>query len=469
MTKNASRQEFLAAREPKGPPPISFLTLLRGKLQVDPLQRWGGIRTQFGDVARYRLGPADTFLVQSAEGARRILQENASNYTKAHLSYATLRRLLGNGLLTSDGSFWLRQRRLAQPAFHKQRIAAMAGQMVAAAERRAAAWTRLSPGEPVAMLREMTTLTLEVVAAALFGTALPERAAEIEAAWNVLSAQLAERALKRRVLPPILPTAYDRAFRRARATFFAVVDEVIAKKRREGTAGDDLLSMLMEARDEDTGETMDDRQLRDEVVTMLLGGHETTATALAWTWARLHLHPEVEEKLHAELREVLGGRAPTAADFPRLTYTRALFEEVLRLHPPVFLVNRTVAEDDVVDGYRVYRRGSIVLSPLMIHRNPAYWPEPEVFRPERFLNPEAENERPRFAFIPFSGGPRQCIGNGFAMMEAVLVIATLAQRFRPRLVDGRLPEMEYRVLARPRGPVLMTTERAFHPIAGVSR
>jgi len=456
MTRNATREEFLAAREPHGPPPVSFLTLLRGKFHADPLERWGGIRERFGDVARYRFGPADTFLIQSAEGARRVLQDNAGNYTKAHLSYAVLRRLLGNGLLTSDGSFWLRQRRLAQPAFHKQRIAAMATHMVAAAERRAEAWSRCPADEPLSMLAEMTKVTLEVVAAALFGTALPERAEEVAGAWNVLNAQLVDRATKRRLLPPILPTAYDRAFRRARGTLFAVVDEVIAQKRRSGATGDDLLSMLMEAKDEDTGEAMNDAQLRDEVVTMLLGGHETTATALAWVWPRLHLHPAVEEKLHAELRAVLGGRAPNAADFPRLSYTRAVFEEVLRLHPPAFLVNRTVAADDVVDGYRVYRGGSIVLMLLMIHRHPAYWPEPLAFRPERFLDPEAEKARPRFAYLPFSGGPRQCIGNGFALMEGVLVLATLAQRFRPRLVDPRLPDTDYQVLARPRGPVLMT-------------
>lgn len=456
MSHNATREEFLAAREPNGPPPVSFFSLLLGKFSRNPLERWGGIREQFGNVARYRLGPADTFLIQSAEGAKRILQENAGNYDKAHLSYATLRRLLGNGLLTSDGSFWLRQRRLAQPAFHRQRIAAMATQMVAAAERRADEWSRLPPSQPISMLSEMTTLTLEVVAAALFGTALPERAAEVAEAWNVLNAQLVDRAMKRRLIPPVLPTAYDRAFRKARGTLFAVVDEFIAQKRRSGTTGDDLLSMLMEARDEDTGEGMNDAQLRDEIVTMLLGGHETSATALSWVWPRLQLHPDVEEKLHAELHTVLGGRAPTAADFPRLSYTRAVFEEVLRLHPPAFLVNRRVIADDVVDGHRVYRGGSIVLTPLMIHRNPSYWPEPEQFRPERFLDTEAEKSRPRFAYLPFSGGPRQCIGNGFAMMEGVLVIATLAQRFRPRLVDPRLPDTEYQVLAKPKGGVMMT-------------
>ncbi len=454
-TSNASAAEFAAAREPTGPAPVPLWRVLAG-YRADPYLRWTQIRLAHGDVARYRFAGIDTYFVSSADGARRILVDNAANYDKDHGSYRMLRRLFGNGLLTSDGSFWLRQRRLAQPAFHKERVAAMGGLMTAAATETAARWEEaVAAGRAIAMTEEMSRLTLRVVGDALFGSALSARAAEVAAAWRVLNQQLADRFARRRILPPILPTRYDREFRRARRTLGGVVDAIIAERRARGGEGDDLLAMFMAARDEESGERMTDAQLRDEVVTMLLAGHETTAVALTWVWARLHRHPDVAARLHAELDRVLAGRAPAAADVPSLPYTRAVVAEALRLHPPAYLVNRHVRADDVVCGFRVRRGASIVLSPLILHRHPAYWERPDDFAPERWLDPEAERRRPRCAFVPFSAGPRQCIGNGFSMLESVLVLATLAQRFSATLVDGRLPEPEYRVLARPAGDVAM--------------
>ena len=267
-----------------------------------------------------------------------------------------------------------------------------------------------------------------------------------------------------RLLPPVLPTAYDRAFRGARRTLLGVVEQIIAGRRQEGAAGgggEDLLGMFMQARDEDTGEQMTDGQLRDEVVTMLLAGHETTATALAWLWALLGQHPAVAAQLHAELDQVLGGRAPTAADYPALPFTRAVVEETMRLHPPAYMFNRRVAADDVVCGFKVRRGGAIVLSPLILHRHPDYWERPDEFLPARFTDPAAEERRPKFAYLPFSGGPRQCIGNTFAMMEAVLVVATLAAHFAPRLAQGYTPRPEYLVLARPsQGAPMLVRRRA---------
>jgi cytochrome P450 len=454
-TTNASADEFRAAREASGPPDVSLWRVLRG-YRADPLRRWTEIREQHGDVARYRFAGIDTFFIASADGARRILQDNAANYTKEHASYRMLRRLFGNGLLTSDGSFWLRQRRLAQPAFHKERIAAMGAAMAAAAQATAARWQAEAAAErAVAMTEEMSRLTLQVVGDALFGSALSPRASSVAASWKVLNRQLVERFSRRRLLPPVLPTRYDREFRQARRTLFDVVDAIIAERRARAGGGNDLLAMFMDARDEESGERMNDAQLRDEVVTMLLAGHETTAVALTWTWALLDVHRAAQAQLHEELARVLRGRGPTAADVPSLPFTRAVVSETLRLYPPAYLVNRAVRADDVVCGVRVHRGGSIVLSPLVLHRHPAYWERPDEFLPERWLDGEAEKRRPRFTFIPFSAGPRQCIGNAFSMMESVLVLATLAQRFAPRLVDGRLPATEYQVLARPAGDVPM--------------
>jgi cytochrome P450 len=215
----------------------------------------------------------------------------------------------------------------------------------------------------------------------------------------------------------------------------------------------------MNARDETTGERMSDRQLRDEVVTMLLAGHETTAVTLTWVWARLALHEGIAHRLRDELDRVLGGRSPVAADVARLPYTQALVNETLRFHSPAYIIHRHVRRNDVIAGHRVHQGGAIVLSPLVLHRHPSYWPRPDEFDPERWLVQEGERARPKFAFIPFSAGPRQCIGNHFSMMESVLILATLAQRFMPRLVEERLPETEYLVLARPAGPVFARIER----------
>ena len=456
---NASPAEFAAAGEPRGPPDVPLWQILR-RQRTDPLERWNGLREQFGEVARYRYGLTDTYFLTSAEGARRVLQENAANYTKQHPAYGMLRRLFGNGLFTSEGSFWLRQRRLAQPAFHRQRIAAMGAQMTAAAEAALPAWeAKAAAGEPVSMLREMAALTLRVVGDALFGTALAARAQPVAASWEVLNAQLVERYSSLRLVPPILPTRYDRDFRRARRTLFAVVDEIIADKRAHGGESDDLLSLLMHVRDEDTGEQMDDAQLRDEVVTLLLAGHETTAIALAWTWTLLAQHPDAAARLHDELHRVLAGRAPTAADYERLPFARAVIDEALRLRSPVYILFRRACADDVVCGQRVRKGATIVLSPLLLHRHPAYWDAPGEFRPERWADAAAAERRPRFAFLPFSGGPRQCIGNGFAMLEAVLLLATLAQRFEARLAPGYTPAPEYLVLARPSQGAPMTLHR----------
>jgi cytochrome P450 len=454
-TQSISMQaaSFRAAREATGPEPVSLWQLLRGYRVADPLEHWRQLREEYGAVARYRFGLDDSYFISHPDGARHVLQDNASNYTKEHSAYTVLRGLFGNGLFTSGGAFWLKQRRLAQPAFHRERIAAMGAQMTAAAVRLAEEWeARLSTEPEVSMLQEMSRLALRVVGDALFGTGLSEKTARVAKAWEVLNTQSVERFNKRRILPPLLPTRSDRGFRRARRELFSVVDEVIAQKQAEGGGSTDLLSLLLSAKDEDTGEQMTDAQLRDEVITLLLAGHETTAVALSWTWALLAEHPAARATLAEELDTQLNGRTPTAEDVPNLPFTRAVVDESMRLYPPAYIFFRRAKEDDVVCGCRIHRGGAIVISPLALHRNPSLWEQPDRFWPERWLQPSAK-ERPRFAFLPFSGGPRQCIGNHFAVMEAVLVLATLAQRFAPTLKTW--PEPEYLVTLRPAGGLPM--------------
>jgi cytochrome P450 len=413
----------------------------------------------YGPVARYRLGFLQSYLVTHPEGVKRILQDHVANYTKDHVSYGMVRWIAGDGLVTSQGDFWLRQRRLAQPAFHRQRIGAMAGLMTQATSELLERWADMAAqGKPLHIGPEMMGLTLRNVGDALFGANMAQTAAVVEQAFNVLSVQLVDRFRTFNVLPPILPTRTDREFRTAIKTLRGVVQSIITERRKSGEDRGDLLSMFMLARDEETGAQMNDQQLVDEAVTMMVAGHETTATTLSWVWALLHQHPEVEAKVHAEVDSVLSGRTPGLEDLPRMPYVRMVIDEVLRLYPPVYVLGRKVLKDDELCGFRIRGGASVDISPYATHRLPEFWEEPEQFRPERF-SPEQAAGRPRFAYFPFIGGPRQCIGNAFALMEAQLIIACVSQRFRLRMVPGYTPTPEPLVTLRPVGGLPMHIER----------
>jgi cytochrome P450 len=419
----------------------------------------------YGPVACYRLGPLRSYLVTHPDGVKRVLQDNVANYTKDHVSYGLVRWIAGNGLVTSQGDFWLRQRRLAQPAFHRQRIGAMAGIMTQATHELLERWEAVATqGKPLQVGPEMMGLTLRIVGDALFGTNVVEKTAVVGQAFDVLSAQVVNRFRTFNIIPPVLPTRADRQFRGAMKTLRGVVGEMISERRKSGEDRGDLLSMFMLARDEETGAQMDDTQLTDESVTMLVAGHETTATTLSWIWALLHQHPEVEARLHAEVDSVLAGRPPTLEDLPRLPYSRMVVDEALRLYPPVYVLSRKVLADDEVCGFRIPAGSSVDLSPYATQRLPEFWEEPEQFRPERFT-PEQVAGRPRFAYFPFLGGPRQCIGNAFALMEAQLITVCISQRFRLRMVPGYTPTPEPLITLRPVGGLPMHLERRQAPTA----
>ena len=457
MTGTSVAAQPLAPRiasGPRGRPLVGVLPDVRR----DPLGWLLRTATEHGPVARYRLGPKRAYLVSHPDGLKHVLQEHVKNYTKDHFSYTLVRRVVGEGLITSQGETWLRQRRLAQPAFHRTRISAMGAQMVRAAEELSERWSESRrTGAPRHAVQDMMALTLRIVGEALFGTDVREETEQVGEAFNLISEQSVERFRTMRLLPPILPTAYDRAFRRATRTMREVVARVIARRREHLEDRGDLLSMFMLARDEETGEQMSDLHLQDEVLTMMLAGHETTATVLAWTWALLEQNPDTERKLHAELDSVLGGRAPTVEDVPRLVYTRQVLDETLRLYPPVYILSRKVLEDDTICGYQILGGSWLDISPYVTHRLPEFWPDPERFDPERFT-PERIAARPRYAYYPFLGGPRQCIGNNFALMEGTLLLATLARHHRPRMVKGYTPRPEPLITLRPTGdlPVIIT-------------
>ncbi len=438
-----------------GPPAHPLLGNLR-EARRDPLAFYPAARRDYGDIVRFRsLGPLRWYLFSHPDDIDYVLRRNARNYHKGIFA-ASIVPLVGEGLLTSEGEVWRRQRRLEQPAFHRQRLAALAADMTAAAVATAEGWGEPARvGRPLDVAAEMSRLTLQIVGRALLGTDTSGAAATVAGALPATLEYTMYRAESVFPLPLRLPTPRNRRFLRARAALDRLVYGIIAERRRTGADGDDLLSMLLAARDAETGEAMTDRQLRDEVLTILLAGHETTAVALSWTWFLLSQHPEAEATLHAELARVLGGRAPTAADVPRLPYTRQVIEEAMRLYPPVWATGRQALGDDEVRGYRLPAGSPVVLSPWVTHRHPDFWERPDAFEPERFAPGRAAG-RPHLAYFPFGGGQRQCIGNGFALLEAQLIVATLAQRYRLRPVPGHPIEPEPTVTLRPRHGLPMT-------------
>jgi len=410
----------------------------------------------YGDVAQYRVAHMRMYQVNHPEGVGRLLHDNHRNYSKDVPTFGTLRLFLGNGLFTSDGDFWRRQRRLAQPAFHRRRVAAFGELMTEATEEMLERWqARGTPGQPLDVATEFMRLTMEVVTRALFSTSVEH---DIDKIGNAIATLLDDVTFRFTFpfYPPLrVPTPRNRRFLAARATLDGIVYRIIAERRRRPGEHEDLLALLMESRDEQTGEGMSDRQLRDEVVTLFLAGHETTANALTWASYLLSTHVAVARRLRDEVDQALQGRVPTASDLPTLAYTRMVIDETLRLYPPAWITNRRAIEEDTVCGYRIPADATVSISPYVTQRDPRLWENPEGFDPDRFA-PERSAGRAHYAYFPFGGGPRQCIGKGFALMESTLVLALLAQRYELHLMPGRRVETEAVATLRPRYGMWMT-------------
>ena len=443
-------------REPPGLGLWQFFRLLPA-LRREPLRIFAELPRRYGAVVRMK-GVWTSYLLNHPADIEHVLQTNSQNYRKGR-NYEEARASIGNGLLISEGDFWRRQRRLAQPAFHRQRIAAFATVMTDATEGMLDQWRlRAAPREPFDVAAEMMRLTLRIVGLTLFSTDLTRETDIIARSLEVARAHTIRRMWQAVKLPVSFPTPANRRFRRAIRESEGVIYDMIHARRRGEVETDDLLSLLLRARDEETGEAMSDVQLRDEAATILTAGHETTALTLSWTWYLLAQHPHVEQKLHEELTTVLGGRTPDLDHLPRLKYTLLVIQEAMRLYPPVWAISRTALGADRVGGYRIPAGSEILLLPYVTHRHPDLWEQPEAFDPERFL-PERSATRPKFAYFPFGGGPRQCIGNNFALMEAQLIVAAVAQQYRLRLVPGHRVEPEPSLTLRPRDGLMMTLER----------
>jgi cytochrome P450 len=434
-------------------------------LGIGPLFRKRPIGTFFdatdacGDVARVRFPrwPFMAHILRHPEHIQHVLADNAKNYGKQTVSYRRLREFLGNGLVTSEGDFWKRQRRIENPAFHRERIARFADTMTRCADEMINAWEpRLTADEPFDVAREMMQVTLRIIGLTMLSTDVEGQAASVAQALDVIVHVTIARVFGVFKLPLAFPTPENLRFRRAGAALDRIVNRIIAERHetREGEKGD-LLSMLMSARDPQTGEGMSDLQLRDEVMTIFLAGHETTANALSWTLYALATHPEIEQRVRDELAEVVGDRPVVLADLPKLRLLERSLLESMRLHPPVWTIARSAIGEDVIGGYRIPAGTWIFLSSYLNHRDPRFWPEPERFDPDRFL-PEVEATRPKGAYFPFAIGPRKCIGETLAMLEARLILSRILQRTRLRLARGFAAELDPTVTLRPKRGIWMT-------------
>lgn len=441
------------AATPPGPGGTDLLRRLR-RMRGDVLAEYFDARQTFGDVVHYRAGKYSFYLVSHPHDIQTILRDSYRNFRKGIFN-EPLKPLLGQGLLTSEGDFWLRQRRLAQPAFHRRQLQQFAGLMVDAANRVVEKWRPIAASqEPLDVTRDMNALTLQIAGQALFGTQTTALAEELQQAFTVALEHINYHSTHPFALPDWVPTPGNRRYNRAVERLDAAVTHIIRARRESGGSSEDLLGLLMAARDEETGETMTDRQLRDEVITFLLAGHETTANALSWTWYLLARHPEHARRLREELDAVLDGRPPALDDLPRLPFTRMVLEESLRLFPPVVVIPRQANAAAEIGGYAIPADMGVIISQYVVHRHPDFWPDPEQFRPERHT-PEQSAARHRFAYLPFGAGPRQCIGNEFALMEGQLALATIAQAYELELVEEQRVGLEVAVTLRPRDGLWM--------------
>lgn len=420
-------------------PPMPPTSAAVGHLQhladepLDAFLRWS---SQYGDYVALQGMGDDFLLVIAPEGIQRVLQANAKNYDKGTPSYDKMRLLFRRGLVTNEGASWLAQRRIIQPAFHRARIAALVSTMAAAT---AAALDRMESaaarGLTVDARSAMASLALRITSETLLGRDLSGESDAVAAALSFLSHNVEARITRLIDLPLWVPSPENMRFNREVAKVDRLLRDVIAERRRGGSSHNDLLAMLLDARDEDTGAAMSDDQLRDEAVTIFVGGHETTSSALAWALHLLAAHPEAMRSLRREVDTVLGGRQPTADDLATLPYTRWTVQETMRLYPPSWLLERRALERDVIGGYTVEPGTQIFVSQWATHRSERHWERPDAFDPERFSPARSDGRHP-YAYFPFGAGPRQCIGNVFAMSEAMLVLAMFVQRFTHESAGG---------------------------------
>ena len=445
---------MIASKHPPGPQSrIPFSTLL--EYRRGPLPFFQNLAQRYGDISYFKMGPQEAFFLNHPDLIRDVLVTNAQNFMKG-LALQRAKRLLGTGLLTSEGEFHRRQRRLAQPAFHKSRVASYAAVMTEYAGRTSERWR---DGETLDLAEEMMSLTLGIVGKTLFDADVVSDSRDVGEALNVAMDLFNTITVPFFNLLQKLPLPQVRRFDNAKAKLDAIIYRLIEERRASGADRGDLLSMLLLAQDEEgDGGGMTDEQLRDEAMTIFLAGHETTANALIWTCYLLSQNPEAEAKLHRELDGVVESRLPEFADVARLRYTEMVLAESMRLYPPAWAIGRMALADCEIGGYLVPKGSLVLMSQYVMHRDERYFPDPLRFDPERWTE-EAKAGRPPFSYFPFGGGPRRCIGEGFAWMEGILLVATLAGRWQMRLAPDQVVALRPVITLRPKHGMRMTVAR----------
>jgi cytochrome P450 len=438
------------AKFPPGPPP-NLLRSLFGTLQQNPLDYFTEIFHKYGDVVGMRIGNFRTFVIYHPNDIEEMLVNKARMYHKGRILQAN-KFLFGEGLLTSEGDFWLRQRRLSQPTFHRDRVASYATVMGEYAEQMLAGW---HAGEERDLHEEMMNLALRIVGKTLFDADVTSDAREVGETLDLLL-KIAANFGRSVLIPLWVPTPRNLRAKAGVRRLDKIIYRIIAQRRASGNDTGDLLSTLLRVRDTD-GSRMSDRQLRDESITLFLAGHETTASTLSWTFWLLAQNPHVEKRFHDELHGVLGGRTPTMDDLPRLPYLGHILSESLRLYPPAWGIARLAEQEHEIAGYPVFPRYGMATAQWVVHRDPRWFDAPLEFRPERWESGLAK-QLPRFAYFPFGGGPRQCIGNTFALMEASVVLATIGQKFRFQPVPGQRAEPFASITMRPKRGIRVRLE-----------
>ncbi|MDY7090319.1 MAG: cytochrome P450 [Actinomycetota bacterium] len=452
----ATQTRATVRRRVPGPSRAAALRML-AVMSRDRLRMLSDAAARYGDVARLPVGHKTLYLFNHPDTAKHVLAENSGNYTKG-IGLVHARRALGDGLLTSEGELWRKQRKVIQPAFQSRRIAAQAGPVAEEAMKLVARLRTAVGGEPVDVVSELTGLTLGVLGRTLLDADLSEFD-DIGGAFAAVQDQAMFELATLSAVPTWVPLAKQLRFRRARAHLDRIVQELVARRKAAATAGEDVLTRLIASAEREADPRVGRMRLRDELVTLLLAGHETTASTLSWT---LHLtsdRPDVWERLHDEAVAALGDDLPTFADLEKLTYTSAVIEEAMRLYPPVWLLPRIAKEPDVIGGYPVPGKADVLVSPYTLHRHPGFWPDPERFDPGRF-EAAARGDRPRYAYIPFGAGPRFCVGNHLGLMEAVFVIACLARELRLTTAPGWTVRPEPMLSLRIRGGLPMRVSAA---------
>jgi len=436
---------------PRGRPVLGMMP----EMARDMLGLFTSLSQEYGGMACFKLLNKNYLLVTHPDYVKYILQDNSKNFIRGR-SVETGRVLLGNGLPLIDGDFWLRERRLLQPAFHRERLGKLTETITAVIDAFMQDWAaRAAPNQFLDLDDEMMRLTLTVIIKSMFSADIADRIESLSRAFNVASRFMLWRSQQLWQLPLSVPLPRHIEYNRALKILNDTIYPLIADGRSHPK--DDLLGMLLEMRDTESGEGMSDQQARDEVVTIFFAGHETTAATMSWAFYLLSQHPEVEERVRAELQSVLKGRPPAFADLPRLVYMQQVLNEVLRLYPAAYLFAREAIVDDILDGYAVPANTLIFISPFVTHRDPGYWPEPELFDPERFTAEQTAN-RPRHVYFPFGEGPHVCIGNNFALMEMQLILAMALQRFRLKLVPDHPIAFKPEATLRPKYGIKMMVE-----------